>query len=109
MGAEVGVGQWSSALANLLRKAAVSGGNGGRARATAFAVPQPVVGQGDDTGVLTLVFEGVALKASPTSGSFGDLEGFVEFSAPISFGVAARFLSKVNIQGTLGRVLVDVA
>ena len=54
-------------------------------------------------------FVSVALKAWPTSGSFGDLEGFVEFSAPISFGVASRLLSKVNVQGTLGSVLVDAA
>lgn len=60
------------------------------------------------TGVLMPVIMYAALKAWPTSGSFGDLEGFVEFSAAISFGVASRFLSKVNVQGTLGRVLVDV-
>ena len=60
------------------------------------------------TGVLTPVIVDVAMNAWPTSGSFEDLEGFVEFSAPIGFSVAAVALSKINVQGTLGRVLVDV-
>lgn len=60
------------------------------------------------TGVLTPVIVDVAMNAWPTSASFEDLGGFVEFSAPIGFGAAPRFLCKVNVQGTLGRVLVDV-
>ena len=60
------------------------------------------------TGVLTPVIVDVAMNAWPTSASFEDLGGFVEFSAPIGFSVAAVALSKINVQGTLGRVLVDV-
>ena len=47
--------------------------------------------------VLTPVFVGAALKTWHTLGSFEDLEGFVEFSAPIGFRVAATVLSKVNV------------